>query len=113
MVHFNSISLLFLFSTTITCIFQKNLWVVSQCGKAERWAWSDHTCEEQDEFLDAVYELRERGVYDQFIMVHRDMNDWYHGTAEFLPWHRWFIHQFEQALRTVSNNPCITIPYWD
>jgi hypothetical protein len=41
------------------------------------------------------------------------VNERYHGTAEFLPWHRWFIFQFEEALRNVSNNPCITLPYWD
>ena len=85
-----------------------------ECSRTrKRWAWSDHSCEEQDEYIEAVYRLREEGIYEDFIRVHRDVNERYHGTAEFLPWHRWFIFQFEDALRKISMNPCITLPYWD
>src|SRR5438067_840569 len=29
----------------------------------------------------------------------------------FLPWHRWYLHQLEQRLQQVD--PTVTIPYWD
>jgi len=82
-------------------------------GVRERWAWTDHTCEEQDAFLEAVWGMKQSGVYDQFVNVHTQMNRAAHGNAEFLPWHRWFIYQFEQALQEESGNPCMTLPFWD
>lgn len=94
---------------------EENALVAAQrCGPTrERWAWTDHTCEEQDEYIEAVRALQADGTYGQFVRVHRDMNNVAHGVAEFLPWHRWFIYRFEDALRRVSSNPCITLPYWD
>jgi hypothetical protein len=41
------------------------------------------------------------------------MDEEAHGTPEFLPWHRWYTYQFETALRSVADDPCITLPYWD
>lgn len=98
-----------------TLYFEANILVTAQsCGETrERWAWTDHTCAEQNEYIEAVYALKLDGTYDEFVRVHRDMNSISHGVAEFLPWHRWFIYRFEDALREVSGNPCMTIPYWD
>jgi hypothetical protein len=31
----------------------------------------------------------------------------------FLPWHRYFLWEFEQALRDISGRANLTIPYWD
>jgi len=113
MVKFHSIFLLFLCATAF--LFQENTLVTAQsCGATrERWAWTDHTCIEQDEYIEAVYALKQDGTYDEFVRVHINMNFISHGVAEFLPWHRWFIYRFEDALREVSGNPCMTIPYWD
>lgn len=36
-----------------------------------------------------------------------------HGTAAFLPWHRWFTRQLELDLQAVSGFDDLTIPYWD
>ncbi|MBB3219235.1 tyrosinase family protein [Pseudoduganella umbonata] len=31
----------------------------------------------------------------------------------FLPWHRMYLNFLEQIVRTVSGDPCFTLPYWD
>jgi hypothetical protein len=79
----------------------------------ERKAWNDLTCTEQNDYLTAVRRLKQNGVYDAFVQTHIRQDGPAHGTAEFLPWHRWFIYQFEEALQSVADDPCITLPYWD
>lgn len=34
-------------------------------------------------------------------------------SANFLPWHRAYIHYFEKILRDASNDPELSLPYWD
>jgi tyrosinase len=34
-----------------------------------------------------------------------------HGRAAFLPWHRQYLLEFEQALQAID--PSVTVPYWD
>ena len=82
---------------------------------SERRAWNDLSCEEQDAFLTNIRRLKVNGVYDTFVRVHVENERAAHGTAEFLPWHRWFIYQFELALRSVADPPfrCMSLPYWD
>jgi tyrosinase len=113
MVKLHHIVRLFLCATAF--LFEENVVVTAQsCGVTrERWAWTDYYCGEQDEFIQAVFDLKRDGTYDEFVRVHRDTHSRAHGLAEFLPWHRWFIYKFEDALREVSGNPCLTIPYWD
>jgi len=36
-----------------------------------------------------------------------------HRGPMFFPWHREFLRQFENDLRTVSGDPSICVPYWD
>jgi tyrosinase len=64
-------------------------------------------------------------VYDQFVATHTSMRDAQgrigpdgnvlrnpgHSGSAFLPWHRTFLNEFEEALQKV--NPNVTIPYWD
>lgn len=77
------------------------------------------TTTERHRFVRAVLELKRRGEYDEFVRVHID-----HYTADgerglrtahmapsFLPWHRRFLLDFEEALRRVD--PSVTVPYWD
>ncbi|KAL3925871.1 MAG: hypothetical protein SGILL_000120 [Bacillariaceae sp.] len=82
-------------------------------GTRERWPWRLLSCSEQDTYLDALEALKQSGVYDDFVRTHIWMADDSHGVDEFLPWHRWYIYQFENAIREVSQDPCITLPYWD
>jgi Common central domain of tyrosinase len=79
----------------------------------ERKPWKDLSCSEQNEYLASIRRLKDNGLYDEFVQVHIQNEAASHGTPEFLPWHRWFIYQFESALRQVSADPCITLPYWD
>jgi tyrosinase len=40
--------------------------------------------------------------------------DWCpHGNAYFLPWHRGYLHYFEQIIRAASEDPTFALPYWD
>lgn len=43
--------------------------------------------------------------------VHRNFCP--HRAPYFLAWHRGMMYHFEQALRTVSGNSTLTVPYWD
>eukprot|EP00118_Oscarella_pearsei_P010879 m.69217 g.69217 ORF g.69217 m.69217 type:complete len:667 (+) comp35586_c0_seq1:106-2106(+) len=50
--------------------------------------------------------------YDFLLRTHREeFNKGIHSQTYFLPWHRWFILQYENLLRRVSRN--VTVPYWD
>lgn len=82
------------------------------CHTSFRRAWRDLSCQEQDEFLEAIALVKQSGVYDEFVDVHLNTAMFTHGPAEFLPWHRWFTWNFEKALQDATGS-CIYIPYWD
>jgi tyrosinase len=104
------LSLLFLFRPTDAQQQQQT----TRCPLTrERKPWKDLTCREQQEYYNAIERLKQNGVYDEFVRVHIQADHAAHGVAEFLPWHRWYIFQFESAMRSVSNDPCVTLPYWD
>lgn len=55
--------------------------------------------------------------YDNFVWWHRKafacQVDQAHMRPAFLPWHRQFLFMFENALREVSHDDSIALPYWD
>ena len=59
------------------------------CHTSFRRAWRDLSCQEQDEFLNAIKTVKDSGAYDEFIDVHLSVERLTHGPAEFLPWHRY------------------------
>ena len=84
------------------------------------------TADEKKTFVAALLELKKRGTYDHFVHWHhhvmipavlphepRDANyrNGAHRGPSFLPWHREFLMQVEDALRAVDAS--VTIPYWD
>ncbi len=83
----------------------------------------DLTAEEKKAFTDAILTLKAtpspwtEGVstYDQFVLWHRDAFECdlmaAHMGPAFFPWHRMYLHLFEEQLRTVD--PSISLPYWD
>ncbi|KAG8793439.1 hypothetical protein FRC12_002735 [Ceratobasidium sp. 428] len=50
--------------------------------------------------------------YDDFVYAHMDSNVKDHFTAIFFPWHRWYLHTFEKALKEMCGFTG-TIPFWD
>jgi len=103
------------FATVLVLLLSAAVGIHAQCPDhvRHRFPWRELTCREQDQYLEAIERLKERDIYDDFVRTHRWMNEVAHGVAEFLPWHRWYIYQFETALREVADDPCITLPYWD
>ncbi|MFG3509218.1 tyrosinase family protein [Streptomyces sp. NPDC047821] len=77
------------------------------------------TATEKRNFVNAVLELKRTGRYDTFVTTHNAfiMSDTDNGdrvghrSPSFLPWHRRFLLQFEQALQAVD--PSVALPYWD
>ena len=51
----------------------------------------------------------DRRSYNNMALIHQ--NHCQHGWERFLPWHRIYLYEFEQALQDVC--PGITLPYWD
>jgi tyrosinase len=77
------------------------------------------TLSERRRFVDALLEVKRRGEYDQFVRTHIE---YYRSDGEpglrvahmapsFLPWHRRFLLDLEEALRRVDDS--VTLPYWD
>jgi tyrosinase len=77
------------------------------------------TATERRRFVNALLELKRRGEYDEFVRLHID---YYvadgegglrvaHMAPSFLPWHRRFLLDLENALRRVDDS--VTLPYWD
>ncbi|MCI3930994.1 tyrosinase MelC2 [Streptomyces sp. AN091965] len=77
------------------------------------------TADEKRRFVNALLALKRDGRYDSFVSTHNDfiMSDRDdsdrvgHRSPSFLPWHRRFLIQFEQALQSVD--PSVALPYWD
>ncbi|GHH45775.1 tyrosinase MelC2 [Streptomyces candidus] len=74
---------------------------------------------EKRNFVEALLELKRSGRYDTFVTTHNAfiMSDTDNGdrvghrSPSFLPWHRRYLIEFEQALQAV--NPEVALPYWD
>ncbi|MFG3005885.1 tyrosinase family protein [Streptomyces calvus] len=77
------------------------------------------TATEKRRFVNAVLEVKRRGEYDEFVRTHlayyssdgeRGLRT-AHMAPSFLPWHRRFLLDLENALRRVDSS--VTLPYWD
>ena len=86
-----------------------------QCWRVRK-DWLDLRPDEKDLYLEAVNMLKASGVYDQFVTTHAHQanKDYAHGTSGFLPWHRKYLLEYENALREQDARfSCLTVPYWD
>lgn len=90
----------------------------------------DMTTKEKTAFVNAIVKLKATpskanpglSMYDDFVKTHLDAfscsRRWQdagaaHNSPLFLPWHRELLLKFQQALRTVSHDKNLTLPYWD
>eukprot|EP00168_Porphyra_purpurea_P018928 TRINITY_DN7289_c0_g1_i1.p1 TRINITY_DN7289_c0_g1~~TRINITY_DN7289_c0_g1_i1.p1 ORF type:complete len:248 (+),score=51.29 TRINITY_DN7289_c0_g1_i1:35-745(+) len=71
---------------------------VRQLSRAERSAYTS-----------TVRTLIDTGGYARFTWLHEQHRRTAHGGAHFLPWHRLFLLEFEEALRAI--NPDVSVPY--
>ncbi|MEV1068919.1 tyrosinase family protein [Streptomyces sp. NPDC050263] len=77
------------------------------------------TAGERRRFVNALLEIKRKGEYDEFVRTHIDhyVSDGdgglrtAHMAPSFLPWHRRFLLDLEEALRRVDSS--VTLPYWD
>lgn len=79
-----------------------------------RKEWRQLTPSEQSAFLKAVKSLATTNAtktYNWFPQTHYDQSSYIHGYANFLPWHRKFLREFEASLRVLDAS--VALPYWD
>jgi tyrosinase len=61
--------------------------------------------------VDPVFSAAQN-YFDEFVAIHVNQTEFIHGTGNFLTWHRYFIHLWEETLR----NDCGykgALPYWN
>jgi hypothetical protein len=66
-------------------------------------------------FINALLELYRRGDCPRFAQFHYDNKDFIHGTnnMHFFIWHRIFLFELEEKLRSIPGYECMTVPYWN
>ncbi|TFK97259.1 Di-copper centre-containing protein [Pterulicium gracile] len=50
--------------------------------------------------------------WDDLVYIHMDLNIRIHGTGQFFPWHRWYLHIIEKDMKTKCGYQG-SAPYWD
>ncbi|ORY67562.1 uncharacterized protein BCR38DRAFT_427482 [Pseudomassariella vexata] len=93
----------------------------SSCtAPAQRTEWRSLPVVQREEYISAVQCLASKPsklglnstLYDDFPYVHNQLNSQIHFVASFLPWHRWFVHIYETALRSECGYTS-PMPFWD
>lgn len=74
------------------------------------------TAEEQAHYISTVKTAAStephKTKYEDLLTIHKTLfHGGIHWQRNFLPWHRWFVVQYENILREIDND--ITVPYWD
>eukprot|EP01061_Rhynchopus_euleeides_P005894 TRINITY_DN14_c0_g1_i15.p2 TRINITY_DN14_c0_g1~~TRINITY_DN14_c0_g1_i15.p2 ORF type:complete len:473 (+),score=175.38 TRINITY_DN14_c0_g1_i15:58-1476(+) len=103
-------TLLLLSGCAALCVAQND-----GCGPRVRKAYSSLTCSERQLYADAVATLvrDQRETYLRIVETHQRQEQYAHQTSAFLPWHRQYVLQYENMLRSLPGFECVTVPYWD
>lgn len=85
------------------------------CGPRVRMEWGALPDSARAQYVRALLALYQRGDMDALARLHFDNKDLIHGNGviQFLIWHRVFLVDFEERLRSLPGNECMTIPYWN
>ncbi len=92
---------------------------VSTC--VQRKEWRELSSVEQQNYQDAVVCLKQKpskmninspSRYDDIAYAHFRSATTKHNSAQFLVWHRWFLHSFEKILQSECGFTG-ALPYWD
>ncbi|KAF8470981.1 Di-copper centre-containing protein [Russula ochroleuca] len=128
-----SVTLAFLWSAlAVSCSYEK-----CPCTKpAIRREWRAFTTEEKAEWIRAINCLSQKphdpaltpsvdpsvslippvntssSYFDDIVYLHMDLNTRIHWTGQFLPWHRWYVHIFEESLKNKCGYTGVS-PYWN
>nr|POE87524.1 tyrosinase ustq [Quercus suber] len=96
--------------------------VTSRPRCAKRQEWRTLSSAQQQAYISAVLCLRDqpsvlapasnRTSYDDFPWIHSHVGYFTHNAAPFLPWHRYFLHIYETALRDTCGYTGGLV-YWD
>lgn len=81
--------------------------------------WRNLTETERQRYIDAQQTLWKQDIDDKglsryerdYVAFHRQYTPEAHLVPTFLPWHRRFLRDYEQALREID--PEINLPYWN
>lgn len=82
--------------------------------------WATMSIADRRRYLDAVIQVSTDPVYkpqyDSLILLYHQMaNSLVHNSdpsvSQFIPWHRYFLIEYENLLKQINCN--ITVPYWD
>jgi hypothetical protein len=77
------------------------------CERKDQAALTDT---EQARYICAYTMIINDGTLGQLVDIHHEMH-MQHTNARLLPWHRVFLHLFEEALH--NYHPDVCVPYWD
>lgn len=88
-----------------------------------RIEWNNYTDSDRRAFVDSIACLTQRpsagaayspsaSRYEDLVKTHQILTNSIHGNGIFFPWHRLFVHVFEQALRTECGFNR-SMPWWD
>ncbi|KAK4153158.1 hypothetical protein C8A00DRAFT_43885 [Chaetomidium leptoderma] len=90
----------------------------------KRREWSNLSVQERKDYTDAVLCLMSKPAltsaqapgaksrFDDYVVIHIQQTPRNHGSTFFLPWHRYYVWHYENALRTECNYKGYQ-PYWN
>jgi tyrosinase len=77
------------------------------CHRKDQAALTDT---EKSRYICAFNMINSDGTLGELVDIHHEMH-MQHTNARLLPWHRVFLHLFEEALH--NYHPDVCVPYWD
>lgn len=81
-----------------------------------RREWRTLTPGQQQTYIAAVNTLMQSQQYANWLQIHTNpaIDRYGHSSDGFFPWHRYYILQYENQLRSLGGPfSCISLPYWD